>query len=49
MKVKEKEEKEEEEDEGEESRDGCDTVGGGELCLTEVVLVVRGKRIRVDR
>ena len=40
-----KERGEEEDDEG----DGCDTVEGEELCLTEVVLVVRGRRIRVDR
>ena len=40
---------EEEDDEGDEVRDGCDEVGGEELCLTEVVLVVRGRRIRVDR
>ena len=40
---------EEEDEEGDETRDGCDNVGGEELCLTEVVLVVRGRRIRVDR
>ena len=36
---------EEEDDEGDEVREGCDGVGDGELCLTEVVLVVRGRRI----
>ena len=40
---------EEEDDEGDEAREGCDDVVDGELCLTEVVLVVRGRRIRVDR
>ena len=43
------EEEDDEGDEGDEVRDGCDEVGGEELCLTEVVLVVRGRRIRVDR
>ena len=40
---------EEDDDEGDGTRDGCDMAGGEELCLTEVVLVVRGRRIRVDR
>ena len=40
---------EEEDDDGDELRDGCDAEGGGDLSLTEVVLVVRGRRIRVDR
>jgi len=40
-----KEKEEEEDDEG----DGCDTVEGEELCRTDVVLVVKGRRIRVDR
>ena len=46
MITKEREEEGEEEDE---EGDGCDTVESEELCLTEVVLVVRGRRIRVDR
>ena len=49
MITKERGEEEEEDDEGDKVQDGCDEVGGGELCLTEVVLVVRGRRIRVDR
>ena len=40
---------EEEDDDGDELREGCDAEGGGDLSLTEVVLVVRGRRIRVDR
>jgi len=48
MITKEREE-EEEDDDGDELRDGCDAEGGGDLSLTEVVLVVRGRRIRVDR
>ena len=40
---------EEDDDEGDETRDGCDAAAGEELCPTEVVLVVRGRRIRVLR
>ena len=40
---------EESDDEVDKVQDGCDEVDGGELCPTEVVLVVRGRRIRVDR
>ena len=50
MITKERGEEEEEDDEGDKVQDGCDDAEGGEeLCLTEVVLVVRGRRIRVDR
>lgn len=43
-----KEREEEDDDEGDEGKELCDE-DGGDLCLTEVVLVVRGRRIRVDR
>ena len=43
-----KEREEEDDDEGDEGKELCDE-DGGNLCLTEVVLVVRGRRIRVDR